>query len=240
MCRVTDAALSAICGLRKSGGHHHAVDLDERIAQMHINSESQQDSSGQLALAKPAPRYFGSKHQRRAPADDTTVELSRRKCHLQSLDAQFMTRCVNTLNLRVLNLSCNKLVKLPEAVTLLRNLEQLYVSNNQLVELPANISKLTNLKVLDVSSNRYVGAHDVRTCALLGQWFARRSTPETKTYPRAHRHAGMTVCRAIAPQMLTELAATCLVETAQCMDACPTLHPHKQAYDTRSHSLPNT
>lgn len=97
------------------------------------------------------PRYYGSKHQRRAPVDEETTEMCVRKRSLQSVN---LNVCVNMTNLRIINLSCNKLSVLPASITLIDTLEKLYVNGNQLVELPRDIGRLRNLKVLDCSSNR--------------------------------------------------------------------------------------
>ena len=53
-----------------------------------------------------------------------------------------------------LYLYSNNMTRVPESVTMLRNLEVLWVGFNEIAELPLFITQLTALKDLDCSSNR--------------------------------------------------------------------------------------
>ena len=57
-------------------------------------------------------------------------------------------------NLTTLNLSHNKFAKLPDAVTELINLIHLYVNDNQLAYLPKSMKHLENLRELDLRNNK--------------------------------------------------------------------------------------
>ncbi|MDR2783203.1 MAG: AAA family ATPase [Treponema sp.] len=56
--------------------------------------------------------------------------------------------------LETIDLSCNRLSKLPETIVNLQNLRKLKANDNDLMELPENIDRLFLLETLDVSGNR--------------------------------------------------------------------------------------
>ena len=56
-------------------------------------------------------------------------------------------------NLSEIDLTCNELTNLPEAITSLTNLSGLYLGWNKLTSLPEAITSLTNLSELDLSEN---------------------------------------------------------------------------------------
>ncbi len=81
-------------------------------------------------------------------------------CNLRVLDLSknrlgtFFTTSFRFHTLRVLDISFNRLTYLPAALANLINLEELNVSNNQLLELPDGIGNLTALEIFDVSNNK--------------------------------------------------------------------------------------
>jgi hypothetical protein len=100
------------------------------------------------------PRICGSKHQRRAAVDKKVEEVRARKHSFSHVAPHFLTTCINSASLKVLDLSFNKLVNLPAAVTLASTVERLYINGNDLTELPPDLGNLRNLKFLDCSGNR--------------------------------------------------------------------------------------
>ena len=75
------------------------------------------------------------------------------------LDAQDLTELPSDIrvlhqHLKVLSLSSNRLSKLPDEITLLKNLEELDISDNLLTELPAQIGGLSSLRTLSLEHNR--------------------------------------------------------------------------------------
>ncbi len=56
-------------------------------------------------------------------------------------------------NLSELDLTCNELTNLPEAITTLTNLSGLYLGWNKLTSLPEAITTLTNLSEVDLYEN---------------------------------------------------------------------------------------
>ena len=58
------------------------------------------------------------------------------------------------INLTYLDLSQNRLIKLPKRVCRLINLKSLYLGNNQLIVLPSEIGQLTKLSSLSVLNNQ--------------------------------------------------------------------------------------
>lgn len=61
----------------------------------------------------------------------------------------------NLSNLRILDLSNNKMTGVPAEVGQLKYLEYLNLSNNQLTGLPNELGNSGNLKTLDISGNNY-------------------------------------------------------------------------------------
>lgn len=104
-------------------------------------------------LICPGPRRYGSKHQRRAPVDSSTREICARRRSLQTVQPRFLTTCLNTRNLTVLNLAKNQLACIPPVVSLILSLEKLYLNGNGLSTLPKDIGQLIHLQVLDCSGN---------------------------------------------------------------------------------------
>ncbi len=92
-------------------------------------------------------------------------------CNLRVLDLSknrlgtFFTTSFRFHTLRVLDISFNRLTYLPAALANLINLEELNVSNNQLLELPDGIGNLTALEIFDVSNNK-LRRLDPRLCNL--------------------------------------------------------------------------
>ena len=80
-------------------------------------------------------------------------------CHLIHLylaynDIKFIPRSIGKLiNLQVLDISNNNLIKLPTEFFNLIHLRTLFLSENKLTELSSNISKLRQLRMLDISHN---------------------------------------------------------------------------------------
>jgi internalin A len=56
-------------------------------------------------------------------------------------------------NLKLLNLSYNRLTEIPESITRLKKLTALYLSHNQLADLPGSITRLRNLTTLYLNDN---------------------------------------------------------------------------------------
>lgn len=67
--------------------------------------------------------------------------------------------------LKQLNLSSNRLMSLPESIGCLTKLEILNCSRNQLSQLPSSLSKLTHLKQANFSDNR-IGQFPLPLCGL--------------------------------------------------------------------------
>ncbi len=68
------------------------------------------------------------------------------------------TNIFNQTNLEALNLSSNQLTgALPAEIRLLKNLKVLNASNNQMTGVPAEIGQLSKLEVLDLSNNQLTG-----------------------------------------------------------------------------------
>ncbi len=57
-------------------------------------------------------------------------------------------------NLKVLDLTFNKITEIPKEIAELKNLKVLYLSNNQITEIPKEIAELKNLERLDLSYNK--------------------------------------------------------------------------------------
>lgn len=65
-----------------------------------------------------------------------------------------------------LDLSFNKLKKLPNDIAELNDLKSLRVANNKLVDLPEGISSLRRLENLDLSSNRLISLASLKLSSM--------------------------------------------------------------------------
>jgi len=63
-------------------------------------------------------------------------------------------------NLKMLNLSSNKLTSIPQILCSLKNLEALYLNNNRLKNIPIGLQKLPLLKKIDVRGNLLLNERD--------------------------------------------------------------------------------
>ena len=63
-------------------------------------------------------------------------------------------------NIRMLDLSGNRLTSLPDSISRLANLQSLDLSDNQLTSLPDSISRLANLQILDLDHNKLTSLPD--------------------------------------------------------------------------------
>lgn len=77
-----------------------------------------------------------------------SCDLSR--CNLENIDEMELSQL---FNLKVLNLSRNKLTHLPEDIGRLVALEELHVDRNKLTTFPANMHSMRNCHKLDASHN---------------------------------------------------------------------------------------
>ena len=81
----------------------------------------------------------------------------------------------NLANLRVLNMSNNKLTQFPEVVLYLVNLMHLFVNDNHLSTLPANLNYLGKLQELELRNNKLkrvlkyiIDLHNLKTLSVTG------------------------------------------------------------------------
>jgi len=72
----------------------------------------------------------------------------------------------NQLDIIEINCSNNKLIKLPNEICNLVNLQTLNCYNNQLTELPNNMKKLINLKYLNLNTNKLKEIPNFENCTV--------------------------------------------------------------------------
>jgi len=90
-----------------------------------------------------------TKERIKSRIDENELDLS--LCSLVKVPIQGI---LNFPKISSLDLSCNRIISLPEQFCKLTNLVQLDLSKNQLTELPADIGSLSRLKKLDLLSNQ--------------------------------------------------------------------------------------
>nr|XP_006823254.1 PREDICTED: uncharacterized protein LOC100370876 [Saccoglossus kowalevskii] len=88
--------------------------------------------------------------------DDPSITLDLKSLKVLRLTHNKLTSIPSVdslLELTVLDISDNKLQKIPKQIRILKNLKELYLSNNEIKTVPCEITHLTELHELDISNN---------------------------------------------------------------------------------------
>eukprot|EP00741_Cyanophora_paradoxa_P023642 tig00021608_g22836.t1 len=108
---------------------------------------------GELDLDKKGISAWPSKEIAKVGPENIRTLLLR-KNKITSIPGHELAQLVN---LRILDLSDNKLTSLPSEIGHLLNLEELYISGNELEDLPVELGSLTSLHMFDALPNPLTG-----------------------------------------------------------------------------------
>lgn len=147
-------------GCNVSHLNRSTMSLFSRSSSNYNESRSKMERKLYLSKESPEPNFDLSDCELKVvPSGSFSICKVYRKeyLYLQQNHLQTLEEGGNLSDLylmKVLNISYNKFMHLPNEIKFLVNLTELYVQNNKLQQIPDSIQFLNNLQIFDVSSNK--------------------------------------------------------------------------------------